>query len=55
MALILFDTYIFIDMLNGIPEATTELGHYDSPAISVITYMELRAGQVVRPQEEPHP
>lgn len=53
MALILFDTNIFIDMLNGVPEATAELSSYDHPAISIITYMELRAGQVVRPQEEP--
>ncbi|MFK3740938.1 type II toxin-antitoxin system VapC family toxin [Massilia sp. TN1-12] len=45
MALILFDTNIFIDMLNGVKQATAELTHYDKPAISVITYMELRAGE----------
>jgi hypothetical protein len=45
MALILFDTNIFIDMLNGVHEATLELAQYDDPAISVITYMELRAGE----------
>jgi predicted nucleic acid-binding protein len=51
MALILFDTNIFIDMLNGVHEATVELGNYDAPAISVITYMELRSGEVLRPQD----
>ena len=53
MALILFDTNIFIDMLNGIHAATVELNAYDHPAISTITYMELRAGQIVRPHEAP--
>lgn len=45
MALILIDTNIFIDMLNGVEQATVELAHYDQPAISVITYMELRSGE----------
>ncbi len=53
MALILFDTNIFIDMLNGLHEATVELGNYDDPAISVITYMELRSGERLRPQDKP--
>ena len=53
MALILFDTNIFIDMLNGVHEAATELGRYDFPAISTITYMELRVGQIARPHEVP--
>ena len=53
MALILFDTNIFIDMLNGVHQATVELSTYDHPAISTITYMELRAGQAVRPHEAP--
>lgn len=52
MALILFDTNIFIDMLNGVHEATVELGSYDEPAISVITYMELLSGAVPRPQDK---
>lgn len=52
MALILFDTNIFIDMLNGVHEATAELGHYDDPAISVITYMELLSGTIPRPQDK---
>ena len=53
MALILFDTNIFIDMLNGVHEATVELGNYDDPAMSVITYIELRSGEVLRPQDKP--
>jgi predicted nucleic acid-binding protein len=53
MALILFDTNIFIDMLNGVHQATVELGNYDEPAISAITYMELRSGQALRPQDKP--
>ncbi|UTY60477.1 hypothetical protein [Massilia sp. erpn] len=53
MALTLFDTNIFIDMLNGVHEATVELGNYGNPAISVITYMELRSGEVPRPKDKP--
>ena len=40
----LFDTNIFIDLLNGCPQAGIELTSYPEPAISVITLMELRAG-----------
>lgn len=39
-------------MLNGVHEATVELGSYDDPAISVITYMELRSGKWLRPQDK---
>ncbi|MEC5160051.1 putative nucleic acid-binding protein [Janthinobacterium sp. CG_23.3] len=53
MALVLFDTNIFIDMLDGVHQATIELGSYDRPAISVVTYMELRAGEIPRPQDKP--
>lgn len=53
MALILFDTNIFIDMLGGCEQATTELSSYDFPAISAVTYMELLAGAIVRPNEKP--
>ena len=53
MGVILFDTNIFIDMLKGVHQAAVELGSYDAPAISTITYMELRAGQMLRPQEVP--
>lgn len=53
MALILFDTNIFIDMLGGCNQATIELSSYDFPAISAITFMELRAGQKLRPHESP--
>jgi predicted nucleic acid-binding protein len=52
MALILFDTNIFIDMLGGCKQATTELSSYDFPAISAITYMELLAGVKPRPHEK---
>ncbi len=51
MALILFDTNIFIDMLGGCQQATIELSSYDFPAISAVSYMELRAGQMLRPHE----
>ncbi|CUI08495.1 PIN domain-containing protein [Massilia sp. P8910] len=44
MALVLFDTNILIDALNGIPEALQELGYYTNPAISAVTWMELIAG-----------
>jgi hypothetical protein len=39
MALVLFDTNIFIDMLGGCKQATIELSQYDFPAVSAITYM----------------
>lgn len=52
MGLVLFDTNIFIDMLNGIPEATIELGQYAEPAISFITYVELACGVFVKPQHK---
>lgn len=53
MALILFDTNIFIDMLNGVHQASIELASYDIPGISYITYMELRVGEIARPHEKP--
>ena len=49
----MFDTNIFIDMLSGVREATVELGSYDDPAISVVTYIELRSGELLRPQDKP--
>lgn len=52
MALVLFDTNIFIDMLNGVHQATLELASYDRPAISAITFLELQAGAIVRPHEQ---
>ncbi|HEX8403338.1 MAG TPA: PIN domain-containing protein [Duganella sp.] len=51
--MILFDTNIFVDMLSGVREATIELGYYDDPAISVITYIELRSGELLRPRDKP--
>lgn len=53
MAVILFDTNIFIDMLNGVHQASIELASYDMPAVSFITYMELRVGEIARPHEKP--
>jgi predicted nucleic acid-binding protein len=40
----LFDTNILIDFLNGVPEARAEISRYRSVAISVVTWMEVRAG-----------
>jgi predicted nucleic acid-binding protein len=51
MALILFDTNIFIDMPDGCARASKELNSYEEPAINVITYMELYSGAVARPNE----
>lgn len=42
--LVLFDTNILIDWSKGYPEALTELAHWDHPAISVITWIELYGG-----------
>lgn len=50
--MILFDTNIFVDMLCGCHQAAVELNSYDQPAISVITLMELRAGEVLRPDDK---
>ena len=40
----LFDTNILIDYLNGIEAAREELGHYDQPMISSISWMEVMVG-----------
>lgn len=42
--LVLFDTNILIDWSKNYPEALIELAHWDNPAISVITWMELYGG-----------
>ena len=42
--LVLFDTNILIDWSKGYAEALTELAHWDHPAISGITWMELYGG-----------
>lgn len=42
--LVLFDTNILIDWSKGYKQALTELAHWDNPAISVITWMELYGG-----------
>ena len=40
----LFDSNILIDYLNGIAAAKAELARYESPAISVITWIEVLVG-----------
>ncbi len=40
----LFDTNILIDYLNGIEAAREEIGRYDNPMISPITWMEVMVG-----------
>jgi predicted nucleic acid-binding protein len=40
----LFDTNILIDFLNAVPDAQTELSHYEDKAISIITWMEVMIG-----------
>jgi predicted nucleic acid-binding protein len=46
----LFDTSILIDYLRGIPDAALELALHDSPAVSVISWMEVMVGTT--PQTE---
>ncbi|WP_141749591.1 type II toxin-antitoxin system VapC family toxin [Duganella phyllosphaerae] len=50
MALVLFDSNIVIDYLNGIAEAHDELTYWDEPAIRVISWKEVRAN--IMPVEE---
>jgi predicted nucleic acid-binding protein len=40
------DTNILVDYLRGLPDARTELGLYRSPAISVVSWIEIMAGAV---------
>ena len=40
----LVDTNVLVDYLLGVPQASTELALYRSPAISVISWMEVMAG-----------
>jgi predicted nucleic acid-binding protein len=51
MALVLYDSNILIDALKGYAEALDELAHWDGPAISAITWMEVNAG--AKPDEVP--
>lgn len=43
-ALVLFDTNILIDWSKGYAEAMAELAHWDNPAISAVSWMELYGG-----------
>lgn len=38
------DTSVLVDYLRGVPQAKSELEHYATPAISVISWMEVMAG-----------
>ncbi len=40
----LFDTNILIDYLNAVTEARDELARFDTPSISIITWMEVLIG-----------
>lgn len=44
MALVLFDSNIIVDALNGIQEADDELFYYADAAISAVTWIEVIAG-----------
>ena len=46
----LLDTNILVDYLNGIAAAKEEIGRYERPLISMITWMEVLVG--ARPGEE---
>ena len=39
-----FDTNILVDYLRGLPQPVAELALYESPAISIITWIEVLAG-----------
>lgn len=39
-----FDTNILVDFLRGVPEAEAELALYQSPAISLVSWIEVMAG-----------
>lgn len=45
-----FDTNILVDFLRGVPQANAELALYQSPAISVISWIEVMVGTT--PQTE---
>ena len=42
----LMDTNILIDYLNGIDAAREEIGRYETPLISAITWMEVMVGAI---------
>jgi predicted nucleic acid-binding protein len=39
-----FDTNVLIDFLSGREEARAEIAHFDAPAISLVTWMEVMVG-----------
>lgn len=46
------DTSILVDFLRGVPQASVELALYRSPAISVISWMEVMAGTTERTESK---
>ena len=40
----LFDTNILIDHLNAVPQARTEIEHFQDRAVSIVTWMEVMVG-----------
>ena len=47
----LIDTNILIDYLNGIDAAREEIGRYETPLISAITWMEVMVGAIEDEQQ----
>jgi hypothetical protein len=41
-----FDTSILVDFLCGVPQAKAELARYQSPAISLMSWIEVMAGTI---------
>lgn len=48
----LLDTNILIDYLHGDPRAQAEIRHYEQPAISEITWMEVMVGATLETEQE---
>ncbi len=48
----LFDSNVLIDYLNGIAAAKAELARYETPAISVITWIEVLVGASAKAEPE---
>jgi predicted nucleic acid-binding protein len=48
----IIDTNILIDYLNGLDKAKDELARYKTPAISIITWMEILIGAFSKTEED---
>lgn len=44
MVAALLDSNILVDHLKGYPQATAEIGRYENPAISIVTWIEVMVG-----------